>query len=73
MGRVCLLESRGQDQILTVKLKNLKRNGIAEYTQDIELQRPIVRGSKDHYHPFLDSGEITTVGSGEIQDHWIIG
>jgi hypothetical protein len=33
------------------EVENLRRNGIAESTQEIERQRPVVRGSKDRDHP----------------------
>jgi hypothetical protein len=55
------------------EVENLRRNGIAESTQELDRQRSIVRGSKDHDHPPSNSGAITTVGSGEIRDRWIGG
>jgi hypothetical protein len=33
------------------EVENIKRNGIAESTQELAHQRPFVRGSKDHDHP----------------------
>jgi hypothetical protein len=39
--------------------------------QEIERQRPVVRGFKDRDRPSSNSGVIATVGSGEIQDRWI--
>jgi hypothetical protein len=55
------------------EVENLRRNGIAESTQDLDRQRSVVRGSKDHDHPPSNSGAIATIGSGEIQDRWIGG
>jgi hypothetical protein len=55
------------------EVEKLRRNGVAESTQEIECQRPVVRGLKDHDRPSSNSGAITTVGSREIQDGWIGG
>jgi hypothetical protein len=41
--------------------------------QEIECQRPMVRGSKDYDHPPSNLGVIATVGTREIRDHWIEG
>jgi hypothetical protein len=69
MGRVCWSESRGYRSNSDREVENLRRNGIAESTQELDRQRSIVRGSKDRDHFPSNSGAITTVGSGEIWDH----
>jgi hypothetical protein len=51
MGRVCWSESRGSRSNSDRGVENLRRNGIAESTQEIERQRPVVRGSKDRDRP----------------------
>jgi hypothetical protein len=33
------------------EVENLRRNGIAESTQELDRQRSVVRGSKDRDHP----------------------
>jgi hypothetical protein len=53
------------------EVEKIRRNDVEESTQEIECQRPIVRGSKDHDRPPLNSGAIATIGSGEIRDCWI--
>jgi hypothetical protein len=45
------------------EVENLRRNGIAEYTQEKERQRPMVRGSKDRDCPHLNPRVIATIGS----------
>jgi hypothetical protein len=55
------------------EVEKTRRNGVAESTQEIEHQRLLVRGLKDHDHPSSNLGSIATVGSGEIQDRWIEG
>jgi hypothetical protein len=55
------------------EVEKLRSNGIEESTQEIERQRPVVRGSKDRDHPPYNLGAVSTVGLGEIQDCWIEG
>jgi hypothetical protein len=55
------------------EVENIRRNGVAESTQELDHQRSIVRGSKDRDHPPSNSGVIATIGSGEIWDRWIRG
>ena len=55
------------------EVENLRRNGIAKSTQELDHQRSIVRGLKDHDRPPSNSRAIAIVGSGEIQYHWIRG
>jgi hypothetical protein len=55
------------------EVENLRRNGVEKSTQEIERQRPILRGSKDRDHPSLNLGVIATVGSREIWDRQIGG
>jgi hypothetical protein len=55
------------------EVENLRRNGVAESTQELDRQRSVVRGLKDHDCPPSNLGAITTVGSREIQDRWIRG
>jgi hypothetical protein len=45
------------------EVKNLRRNGIAESMQELDRQRSIVRGVKDHDRTPLNSGVIITIGS----------
>jgi hypothetical protein len=40
------------------EVENLKRNGVAEFTQELDRQRSVERGLKDRDHPPSNSGEI---------------
>ena len=53
------------------EVEKLKRNCVAESTQEIDHQRSVVRGSKDRDRPPSNLGAIAIVGSGDIWDRWI--
>jgi len=50
-GPGLLVKILGSRSKFDLAVENLKSNGVAEPTQEIERQRPVVRGSKDHDHP----------------------
>jgi hypothetical protein len=51
MGQVYWSESRAYKSNSDRGVEKLRRNGIAESTQDLDHQRLMVRGSKDHDRP----------------------
>jgi hypothetical protein len=51
------------------EVEKLKRNCVAQSTQEIDHQRSVVRGLKDRERPPSNLGLIATIGLGEIRDH----
>jgi hypothetical protein len=66
--RVSWLRSKSDREV-----EKLRRSGVAESTQEIERQRSIEGVRRIVTIPPSNSGEISTVGSREIQDHWFEG
>jgi hypothetical protein len=63
MGRVCWSESRGYRSNSDRGVEKLRRNGVAKPMQELDHQRPVVRGLKDRDNPPSNPGVIATVGS----------
>jgi hypothetical protein len=53
MGWVCWSESHGYRSNSDRGFENLRRNGVAESTRELDHQKPVVRGLKDREHPLL--------------------
>jgi hypothetical protein len=47
MGQVYWSKSHGYRSKYDRGVENIRRNGVAESTQELDHQRPVVRGSKD--------------------------